>query len=89
MVLLHIRNRQHVTLFHPERRFLAFSDEIGEFLFGTIQKKPKPERSRLEIIEMVESAQFLVFNDRDDGQVGVTLSPLLSKLIKNNSNRVS
>jgi hypothetical protein len=38
---------------------------------------------------MVESAQFLVFNDRDDGQVGVTLSPLLSKLIKNNSNRVS
>ena len=69
MVLLYVRNSQHVTLFHPEGRFLNFSDETGKFLFGTIQKKPKPERGDLEIIKMVKCTQFLVFDDRGDNFV--------------------
>ena len=50
MVLLNVRNSQHVTLFHPEGRFLNFSDEKGKFLFRIIQEKPKPERGDLEIV---------------------------------------
>ena len=42
MILLYVRNSQHVTLFHPEGGFLDCSAETGKFLFGTIQKKPKP-----------------------------------------------
>ena len=66
MVLLHVRNSQHVTLFHPEGRFLNFPDETGKFLFRIIQEKPKPERGDLEIIEMMECASLLIFDDRGD-----------------------
>ncbi len=76
MVLLHVRNSQHATLFHPEGRFLDFSDEIGKFLFGIVQKKLKPERRNLEIVEMVERLQFPVFDDRRDSPV---------QLLKSNS----
>jgi hypothetical protein len=56
MVLLYIRNSQHVPLFHPKSCFLNFFDQVVKFFFGAVQKKPKPKRGDLEIIEMVECA---------------------------------